>query len=279
MRQWQLGLVVVGFTTVMVVGYRTEPEPEDPLPFVYQTAAEMLPSYVAGVLMYDDDGHPQGAANAFVVDARQGILMTNAHVVASQRNFRVWLQGAWFSADVVVPVDWLHDLALLKLRSHRGIPVAMAPIGVLPTQGDVVTVYSQMASKEEGAIVLSPRVSYGLVLDSRFAMEPMLTSGELAQTVLSILFPHPCSLTDLRSLPLIYGDFVPVILTDMNPEHRGQSGSPVVDSQGFVVGVFAMTGAPHDPMLQNVALIIPTRQGSALLDHWHSHAEIRTPCS
>lgn len=139
-----------------------------------------------------------GRSGSGVVVHSAGFVVTNAHVVEDVERLRVaFKDGAEYDA-VVYGVDTATDLAVVKVESDRPLPVA---------------VLGDSDALKVGEFVLA--------LGAPFGLEATATSG-----IVSGL--HRSGLGIAR-----YEDF---IVTDA-PINRGNSGGPLVNLRGEVVGI------------------------------------------
>jgi S1-C subfamily serine protease len=171
-----------------------------------------------------------GSGSGWVLDAGEGLVVTNAHVVNAGDAFRV----AGRDAEVlgVAPCE---DLAVLRVAGASGL--RSAPLGDAPEQGETVVALGYPADAADGASLSS-------------------TTGVVS--VVSTTFDDPAP-----DVPA-YRD---VIQTDtaLNP---GNSGGPLVDLGGRVVGINAAArsrGSDGRP-LQGVSYAISIARARPVLD-------------
>lgn len=140
---------------------------------------------------------PQLTSGSGVVVNRDGIILTNSHVVKSCRNIRVNLEGQPPQTAVVVARDDGNDLAALKAS-------------LLPT--DVVRFREDKAMRSgDGVVVI------GYPLSTYLSREPNVTIGVIS------------------ALAGIRGDRRHYQITA--PVQKGNSGGPVADMSGNVIGI------------------------------------------
>jgi len=151
------------------------------------------------------DGRPAGAGSGLVLDAEQGLVMTNAHVVSGASTFTVGLRGEVRPAEVVgmAPCD---DLAVLKVGSNAGLRTL--PLG-------------DQSKLELGDTVVAVGYPRGA------AENAALTSTTGVVSVVRSDFAEPA--LDIPRYPN-------VVQTDaaINP---GNSGGPLLGLDGRLVGV------------------------------------------
>jgi len=163
--------------------------------------ATVLVKAVAG------SGATQGAGSGWVIDARRGLIVTNAHVINSGTRFQVGVDGRLREARVfsVAPCE---DLALLQVEDTNGLRAAN-----LGSQSDV------RPGQTVAAVGFAGNAS----------LEDQLTATEGIVSVAETTYRQPEA--DVPPYPN-------VIQTDaaVNP---GNSGGPLVDAEGRVIGVNA----------------------------------------
>lgn len=144
---------------------------------------------------------PQRGTGSGFVVARDGTVLTNSHVVQSCRNIRVTLEGHEPQAASVVARDATLDLAALK-TSLRPADVARFREDKPLRSGDNV-------------------VAIGYPLASLLSREPNVTAGVVS------------------ALAGLHGDKRHYQITA--PIQRGNSGGPLADMSGNVVGIVVST--------------------------------------
>ncbi len=163
-----------------------------------------------------------GTGSGWVLDAREGLIVTNAHVVNQGDTFTVANAGRSRPATVVGAAP-CEDLALLRVKDTRGLETArLAPPGSIK-QGETVVAMGYPADSTTGDAAGSTR---GVVSSRRTAFRD----------------PAP----DVPAYPN-------VLQTD-TPLNPGNSGGPLVDLDARVVGVdaAARTTGSDGRALQNV---------------------------
>lgn len=148
-----------------------------------------------------------GLGSGFVIDAEQGWIITNEHVVSgADRVLVTFPDGRDFEATIV-GADPLVDIALVRIET--GEPLPEAPLGT--SQGLLI-----------GEWVVAIGNPFGYLLSNS---EPSVTAG-----VISALGRHivPGGDDDGRYLGMIQTD------ASINP---GNSGGPLINALGEVVGV------------------------------------------
>src|SRR3954471_16785425 len=177
----------------------TEPALDAYSRVVTTVAAEMAP-HVAALQVTSSSG--RGGAGSAVVFTADGLLLTNAHVVASATAGRAVFSDGSEAPVEVVGADPLSDLAVVRARGHTPPPAVL---------GDAATL-------RVGQLVVAVGNPFGL-------------AGSVTAGVVSALG---------RSLPTRDGRAArvveDVIQTDaaLNP---GNSGGALADARGRVVGI------------------------------------------
>lgn len=189
-----------------------DPQGSTPPTDVYEAALRVAPSVVSVHVDAARDGVAGQAAGTGIVVTADGEIITNAHVVEGASAVQVRLPGESEPRPAaVLAVDAAHDLALLRIDATGLRPVTFAAPEDLRVGDPVVA------------------VGYALDLDG----DPTVTSG-----IVSAL--HRTSSDAERLL-------TDLVQTDA-PISSGNSGGPLVNSRGEVVGVttFVATGGGAD---------------------------------
>ena len=168
------------------------------------------------VLVRSELGRRESTGSGFALDTREGLVVTNFHVINGGRNFDVRVGDEFRDAEIVgaAPCD---DLALLKVDDSEGMRNLR-----LGAQKDL----------EQGQEV----VALGFPANPSLRGELTSTAGVVSVPRSSFRLPTPDS-----------PRFENLIQTDasLNP---GNSGGPLVDSEARLVGVntaiFAITRGP-----------------------------------
>ena len=150
-----------------------------------------------------------GTGTGFIV-AKNGVIVTNAHVAADAFSIRVTLNDSRKATASVIGIDRSHDLAVVKI-GLTNLPVVEL--------GDSDSV-------EVGDSVVA--IGNALALEGT----PTVTSGIVSALHRTISTEESTQLTD-------------VIQTDaaINP---GNSGGPLLDSEGRVIGINTAIASPAD---------------------------------
>lgn len=176
---------------------------------IYRQASPSVANIITRAVQYDFFLNPipvEGAGSGFVIDA-SGHILTNYHVIAGATSIAVALGGSHFTASLVGG-DQRNDIALLQIHpgAHK-----LAPL----TLGD--------ASR----LLVGQRV---LAIGNPFGFQSTLVTG-----VVSALG---------RTVETGPDTFIENAIQTDAPINRGNSGGPLLDTQGRVVGINAAIYAP-----------------------------------
>jgi S1-C subfamily serine protease len=197
-------LAIIG----LVLFFATDIFDDDPpAPPAVKSASEIIadasPSTVAVI------GSDGGSGTGWVLDAEEGLIVTNGHVIEGNRSFEVQRPTGERQDAELVSVAICDDLAVLRVEDTEGL--VTLPIG-------------EQSALEAGDTV------YVLGYPGNFQQEPDLqaTAGIVSQVETSADL-GPLADADLQ----VYEN---VIQTDaaINP---GNSGGPMVNQDGELVGV------------------------------------------
>lgn len=180
----------------------------------------------------------QGQGSGFILD-KQGHILTNYHVVSNARKVEVTLYNKQEYQAKVLLTDQSHDLALLQIDAPNLQPATLAQ-----SKGLLV---GQLVYAIGNPFGLSGTMTRGIISSIRSVREPMgnLISGAIQ--------------TDAA----------------VNP---GNSGGPLLDSRGDVIGVTTMidTGGGAD---QNagIGFAIPIDEVKAVLHDFSTYGRVLRP--
>jgi 2-alkenal reductase len=255
----------VGGTETVIVGSPQQREGGDPTRLALEGAAEPLVSgdfnpariYAAranGVVtiyaLFDEQVHPSGASqgSGFVVSA-DGLILTNSHVITSA--------GESESQDVAVA-----RTVYVQFRDGERVPAKV--VGWDPfTDVAVVRVARGAHSLKPLPLGDSARVVVGepvAAIGSPFGNESSLSVGVVSATN--------------RSISSLTSDYnvVDAIQTDA-PINRGNSGGPLFDSRGRVIGVNAQIRSDTGTN-EGVGFAIPINSAKRSLEQLVSDGEV-----
>ncbi|HET9002845.1 MAG TPA: trypsin-like peptidase domain-containing protein [Gemmatimonadaceae bacterium] len=185
-----------------------------------------------------------GLGSGFIV-RQDGVIVTNAHVVAGATRVSVALRDGTTYPAQIVGVDEANDLAVLKIEK-RGLPVA--PLG----NSDNLLI-------GEWAIAIGN--PYGFLLGNS---EPSVTAGVISGTGRNLVGASEGG-----------GMYVDMVQTDaaINP---GNSGGPLLNALGEVVGVNSSIYSPSGGSI-GLGFAIPINRARRVADDLLAHGAVRRP--
>ncbi len=186
----------------------------------------------------------QGLGSGFVIRA-DGMIMTNAHVVAGAQRVSVALRDGTTYPAQIMGVDEVNDLAVLKVNA-RDMPVA--PLG----RSDSLVV---------GEWTIAIGNPYGFLLGNT---EPSVTAGVLSATGRNLVGGGEGR-----------GVYVDMLQTDasINP---GNSGGPLVNAAGEVIGVNSSIYSPTGSSI-GLGFAIPMNRARRVAEDLIEHHAVRQP--
>jgi S1-C subfamily serine protease len=190
---------------------------------------------VVGVRTSRGRGSPGDGSGSGVIVASDGYILTNSHVVHGASKFEVSLIDGRRLPASLTGDDPASDLAMIRAEGH-GLPAAH---------------FGQSARLRVGQLVIA--------IGNPFGFQSTVSAG-----VVSALG---------RSLRSTTGRLIDnIIQTDvaLNP---GNSGGPLVDSRGFVVGVNTAIFA----MAQGISFAIPIDTATWVIPELLAHGRVRRP--
>jgi S1-C subfamily serine protease len=192
-----------------------------------------------------DGDQPVGVGTGVVVSA-DGEIVTNAHVIAGASDVRVRLQGATEPRDAtVIASDPANDVALIRI-DPADLDEPLAP-----------AVFAEPGSLAVGQPVVA--IGYALGLDGG----PSVTAGIVSALQRTIITPE--------------GALDGLVQTDAAIS-SGNSGGPLVDATGAVVGInTAVLRGDSTTAANNVGFAISVDELLPLLDRLRSGAEPLEP--
>ena len=182
----------------------------------------------------DGDGGRTSIGTGFIIN-KDGYLLTNEHVVRGVIDLRVRLLDGRELAACVVGADMATDLALLKVTTKRPLPV--------------------LALGDSSAVRVGEPV---IAIGNPYGFNHSVTAGIVSakERVVDRASLHEPGTEDLYSF---------FIQTDASI-NLGNSGGPLIDASGAVIGVNAAfwAGHPLQPA-QGIGFAIPINMAKALL--------------
>ena len=187
-----------------------------------------------------------GIGSGFIVQP-DGVIVTNAHVVAGATKISVALRDGTTYDGKLIGIDELNDLAVLRINATK-LPVA--PIGSS----------SGLAIGEWAIAIGNP---YGFLLGNT---EPSVTAGVISATGRNLV-PQQGQEGG--------GTYVDMLQTDasINP---GNSGGPLVNALGEVVGVNTSIFSPSGGSI-GLGFAIPINRAMRVADDLLKHGAVRHP--
>jgi len=200
------------------------------------TVAEAVGPAVVGVVADSGKerkpGEPVGAGSGVII-APDGYILTNDHVVQNARRLTVVLEDGTDLDATLVGTDPATDLAVLRAESS-GLPYA--------SMGD-------SAQLRVGQLVIA--------IGNPFGFQSTVSTG-----VVSALG---------RALRSREGRLIENIIQHTAPLNPGNSGGPLVDSRGLVVGVNTAIIA----MAQGIGFAIPAATARLVVAQLMTHGRVR----
>ena len=165
---------------------------------------------VTATLTYDDE---TASGTGFVIDARTGLILTNNHVIrdATFVSVTVPATGQTYQAGIV-GVDVAADVAVLQIRPVAGLPAAPLGDSATVTAGAKVISFGNQAGAGG-----SPAVAPGVITGTDRTIQADDGAAGFSETL------HGMLATTARIEP-------------------GDSGGPLADSAGTVIGVDTAAG-------------------------------------
>ncbi len=215
----------------------------------------MTLDYQAIIINEGAEGLPKGQGNGVLLDRGRGIVATVAHGMKRGSKCRVFLKNKAYKATFQHDsVDWRMDMALVTLDDKWDEPLPAPPPvttdlqegaeiiipGFLPREdseikGILRSYYNLNISKEispasvKGKIVAMHQSLAGMGLDAFFE-----EIAELEQTGHGFSVP-------IEKTRLFYDDYIILEIEGLDQQiATGLSGSPVVDAEGRVIGIFSI---------------------------------------
>jgi serine protease Do len=210
---------------------------------VERVPADMMEQYFGG---RSAERPVAGLGSGFIL-RKDGVILTNAHVVRGATRISVALRDGTTYAAKLVGVDDVNDLAVLRVDASN-LPVA--PLGNSST----------LIVGEWSIAIGNP---YGFVLANT---EPSVTVGVVSGVGRNLVAPP----SDAGN-----GAYVDMIQTDaaINP---GNSGGPLVDAAGEVIGVNSSIYSPSGGSV-GLGFAIPINRAARVADDLLTHGSVRRP--
>jgi serine protease Do len=185
-----------------------------------------------------------GLGTGFVVRG-DGVIVTNAHVVAGAKTISVMMRDGKVYGATVLGQDQTNDIAVLR------IPAKNLPTVKLGNSNTLLI----------GEWVIAIGNPYGFDLGNS---EPSVSVGVVSATRRNLVAPTEGG-----------GSYFDMIQTDavINP---GNSGGPLVDADGEVIGVNTVIFSPNGGSV-GLGFAIPIDRVARVVDDLLTHGSIRSP--
>src|SRR5579871_121472 len=179
----------------------------------------------------------QGMGSGFILD-KQGLILTNNHVIANAQRVEVTLSDKHKYKATVLTVDKNHDLALLKINAPNLTPAVLA---------------------DSQNLIVGQRV---YAIGNPFGLSGTMTRG-IISAIRSIHGPENNPIED-------------AIQTDaaVNP---GNSGGPLLNSRGEVIGITTLIANNGADQSSGIGFAIPINTAKAVLDDFAKYGRVRRP--
>jgi S1-C subfamily serine protease len=179
----------------------------------------------------------QGQGSGFVLN-KDGLILTNNHVIDNAQRVEVMLSDKHKYKATVVTVDKNHDLALLKISAPNLVPAVLS---------------------NSTGLVVGQRV---YAIGNPFGLQGTMTRG-IISSIRSIRGPNNNPIED-------------AIQTDaaVNP---GNSGGPLLNSRGEVIGITTLIANNGADQSSGIGFAIPINTAKAVLEDFAKYGRVRRP--
>jgi S1-C subfamily serine protease len=179
-----------------------------------------------------------GQGSGFVLN-KDGLILTNNHVIDKGQQVEVTLSDKHKYKATVVTVDKGHDLALLKIDAPNLVPVTLAETST--------------------GLMVGQRV---YAIGNPFGLSGTMTRG-IISAIRSVRGPDSNLIED-------------AIQTDasVNP---GNSGGPLLNSRGEVIGITTMIASNGADQSSGIGFAIPINTAKAVIADFAKYGRIRRP--
>jgi len=179
----------------------------------------------------------EGQGSGFVL-TKEGLILTNNHVIGNAQRLEVMLSDKHKYKARVLALDKNHDLALIKIDAPNLTPVTLS---------------------DSRNLVVGQRV---YAIGNPFGLNGTMTRG-IISAIRSIRSPNGSPIED-------------AIQTDaaVNP---GNSGGPLLNSHGEVIGITTMIASNGADQSSGIGFAIPINTARAILDDYAKYGYIRRP--
>jgi len=165
------------------------------------------------VRIFSREGESEGSGTGFVLDAAKGLIATNAHVVEGAASISVTLPDGTQIPGRTIAAAPCEDLAVVQIAPRPGLVALPFGATAAPKVGDQALAFGFPESLEaNGGETL--KVTGGMI-----------------------------SATDVRSAPSLSLPEYPSTIQHQAAVNHGNSGGPLVDDHGRVIGINTLTNA------------------------------------
>jgi S1-C subfamily serine protease len=179
----------------------------------------------------------EGQGSGFVL-TKEGLILTNNHVIGNAQRLEVMLSDKHKYKARVLALDKNHDLALIKIDAPNLTPVTLS---------------------DSRNLMVGQRV---YAIGNPFGLNGTMTRG-IISAIRSVRSPNGSPIED-------------AIQTDaaVNP---GNSGGPLLNSRGEVIGITTMIASNGADQSSGIGFAIPINTARAILDDYAKYGYIRRP--
>jgi S1-C subfamily serine protease len=207
---------------------------------VYKTALPSVVNITSTTVQFDFFYGPvpqQGQGSGFILN-KDGLILTNNHVIANAQNIEVKLSNKKTYKAQKLGTDPNHDLALLKINAPDLVPATLS---------------------SSNGLVVGQRV---YAIGNPFGLQGTMTRG-IISAIRSIRGPQGNPIED-------------AIQTDaaVNP---GNSGGPLLNSKGEVIGITTLIANNGADQSSGIGFAIPINTAKAVLDDFAKYGRVRRP--
>jgi S1-C subfamily serine protease len=207
---------------------------------VYRKALPSVVNITSTAVAFDFFNRPvpqQGQGSGFIL-SREGMILTNNHVIDNAQRVQVTLYDKHSYKAAVIGVDHQHDLALLKIDAPNLVPATLS---------------------DSAGLMVGQRV---YAIGNPFGLSGTMTRG-IISAIRSIGSQSGAPIED-------------AIQTDaaVNP---GNSGGPLLNSRGEVIGITTLIASNGSDQSAGIGFAIPINTAKAVLDDYAKYGRVRRP--
>jgi S1-C subfamily serine protease len=207
---------------------------------VYRKALPSVVNITSTAVAFDFFNRPvpqQGQGSGFIL-SREGLILTNNHVIDNAQRVEVTLYDKHKYKATVMGVDHQHDLALLKIDAPNLVPATLS---------------------DSNGLMVGQRV---YAIGNPFGLSGTMTRG-IISAIRSIGVQSGAPIED-------------AIQTDaaVNP---GNSGGPLLNSRGEVIGITTLIASNGSDQSAGIGFAIPINTAKAVLDDFAKYGRVRRP--